>query len=65
MLLQYSKSLAYSLLLILLDNFVTLSMRLFRFLKFQSLETKQYLKYGIGEVVLVVLGILLALQVNN
>ena len=65
MLLQYSKSLAYSLLLILLDNFVTLSMRLFRFQKFQSLETKQYLKYGIGEVVLVVLGILLALQVNN
>ena len=65
MLLQYSKSLAYSLLLILLDNFVTLSMRLFRFLKFQSLETKQYLKYGIGEVFLVVIGILLALQVNN
>ena len=65
MLLQYSKSLAYSLLLILLDNFVTLSMRLFRFQKFQSLETKQYLKYGIGEVFLVVIGILLALQVNN
>ena len=40
-------------------------MRLFRFQKFQSLETKQYLKYGIGEVVLVVIGILLALQVNN
>ena len=40
-------------------------MRFFRFQKFQSLETKQYLKYGIGEVVLVVLGILLALQVNN
>ena len=40
-------------------------MRLFRFLKFQSLETKQYLKYGIGEVFLVVIGILLALQVNN
>ena len=56
---------AYPILLILLDNFVTLSMRLFRFQKFQSLETKQYLKYGIGEVVLVVLGILLALQVNN
>ena len=44
---------------------LTLGMRLFRFQKFQSLETKQYLKYGIGEVVLVVLGILLALQVNN
>ena len=56
---------AYPILLILLDNFVTLSMRLFRFLKFQSLETKQYLKYGIGEVFLVVIGILLALQVNN
>ena len=56
---------AYPLLLILLDNFVTLSMRLFRFQKFQSLETKQYLKYGIGEVFLVVIGILLALQVNN
>ena len=40
-------------------------MRLFRFQKFQSLETKQYLKYGIGEVFLVVIGILLALQVNN
>tara|TARA_B100001093_G_scaffold284479_1_gene271725 strand:+ start:275 stop:535 length:261 start_codon:yes stop_codon:yes gene_type:complete len=40
-------------------------MRLFRFQKFQSLEIKQYLKYGIGEVVLVVIGILLALQVNN
>ena len=40
-------------------------MRLFRFQKFQSLETKQYLRYGIGEVVLVVIGILLALQVNN
>ena len=40
-------------------------MRLFRFQKFQSLETNQYLKYGIGEVVLVVIGILLALQVNN
>ena len=40
-------------------------MRFFRFQNFQSLETKQYLKYGIGEVVLVVLGILLALQVNN
>ena len=56
---------AYPILLILLDNFVTLSMRLFRFQKFQSLETKQYLKYGIGEVFLVVIGILLALQVNN
>ena len=44
---------------------LTLGMRLFRFQKFQSLETKQYLKYGIGEVVLVVIGILLALQVNN
>ena len=28
-------------------------------------KTANYLKYGIGEIVLVVIGILLALQINN
>ena len=36
-----------------------------RFKSLLSNETKQYFKYGLGEVVLVVIGILLALQVNN
>ena len=39
-----------------------------RFIRLKSLlsnETKQYFKYGLGEVILVVIGILLALQVNN
>ena len=40
-------------------------MRLNRFKSLLSNETKQYFKYGLGEIVLVVIGILLALQVNN
>ena len=40
-------------------------MRFFRFKKLVSLETVKYLRYAVGEVVLVVIGILIALQVNN
>ena len=40
-------------------------MRFKRFNKLVNLETKNYLRYAIGEVVLVVAGILIALQVNN
>ena len=40
-------------------------MRFDRFNKLVNLETKNYLRYAIGEVVLVVAGILIALQVNN
>ena len=40
-------------------------MRFFRFKKLVSLETGKYLRYAVGEVVLVVIGILIALQVNN
>ena len=40
-------------------------MRFNRFNSLLSNETKKYFKYGLGEVVLVVIGILLALQVNN
>ena len=40
-------------------------MRFFRFKKLVSLETGKYLRYAIGETILVVLGILIALQINN
>ena len=40
-------------------------MRFFRFKKLVSLETGNYLRYAFGEVILVVVGILIALQVNN
>ena len=40
-------------------------MRFFRFQKLVSLNTGKYLRYAIGEVILVVIGILIALQVNN
>ena len=40
-------------------------MRFFRFKKLVSLETGKYLRYAVGEVILVVIGILIALQVNN
>ena len=40
-------------------------MRFFRFKKLISMETGKYLRYAIGEVILVVIGILIALQVNN
>ena len=40
-------------------------MRFFRFKKLVSLDTSKYLKYAVGEVILVVIGILIALQVNN
>ena len=40
-------------------------MRFFRFQKLVSIETGKYLRYAVGEVILVVIGILIALQVNN
>ena len=40
-------------------------MRFFRFKKLISMETGKYLRYAVGEIVLVVIGILIALQVNN
>ena len=40
-------------------------MRFFRFRKLVSLEASKYLRYAIGEIILVVIGILVALQVNN
>ena len=40
-------------------------MRFFRFRKLVSLEAGKYLRYAIGEIILVVIGILVALQVNN
>ena len=40
-------------------------MRFFRFKKLVSMETGKYLRYAVGEVILVVIGILIALQVNN
>ena len=40
-------------------------MRFFRFKKLVNMETSKYLRYAVGEVVLVVIGILIALQVNN
>ena len=40
-------------------------MRYLRFKRLTSKETKNYLGYACGEVLLVVMGILIALQVNN
>ena len=40
-------------------------MRFFRFKKLISLETGKYLRYAVGEIILVVIGILIALQINN
>ena len=40
-------------------------MRFFRFKKLVSMETSKYLRYAVGEVILVVIGILIALQINN
>lgn len=43
-------------------------MKLFRKIRYELLEknkTGKYLKYAIGEIVLVVIGILIALQINN
>ena len=40
-------------------------MRFFRFKKLISMETGKYLRYAVGEIVLVVIGIFIALQVNN
>lgn len=43
-------------------------MKIFRKARFQLLEkgkTSKYLKYAIGEILLVVIGILIALQINN
>ena len=40
-------------------------MRFFRFKKLVNMETGKYLRYAVGEVILVVIGILIALQVNN
>ena len=40
-------------------------MRFKRFNKFMNLNTKNYLRYAVGEILLVVVGILIALQVNN
>ena len=40
-------------------------MRFFRFKKLVSMETGKYFRYAVGEIVLVVIGILIALQVNN
>ena len=42
-----------------------LSNEIFRFKKLVSMETSKYLRYAVGEVILVVIGILIALQVNN
>ena len=42
--------------------------KLFRKIRFKLLETGKtikYLKYAIGEIILVVIGILIALQINN
>ena len=40
-------------------------MRFFRFKKIINLVRGKYLRYAFGEIILVVIGILLALQVNN
>ena len=43
-------------------------MKIFRKIRFQHLgenKTKHYLLYAIGEIVLVVIGILIALQIDN
>ena len=43
-------------------------MKLFRKLRYQTIQgegTRKYFKYAIGEIVLVVIGILIALQIDN
>tara|TARA_A100000164_G_scaffold382054_1_gene437784 strand:- start:2370 stop:2519 length:150 start_codon:yes stop_codon:yes gene_type:complete len=40
-------------------------MRFFRFKRLVSLETGKYLRYAIGEIILIVNGILIALQIKN
>ncbi|MGB5553347.1 MAG: DUF6090 family protein, partial [Flavobacteriaceae bacterium] len=43
-------------------------MKIFRKIRFELLgenKTRKYLKYAIGEIILVVIGILIALQINN
>ena len=40
-------------------------MKFLRFFRTQSTNTKDYIKYAVGEVFLVVIGILIALSVNN
>ena len=40
-------------------------MRFLRFEKIFKLVQGKYLRYAIGEIILVVIGILIALQVNN
>ena len=40
-------------------------MRFLRFEKIINLVQGKYLRYAVGEIILVVIGILLALQVNN
>ena len=40
-------------------------MRFLRFEKIVNLVRGKYLRYAVGEIILVVIGILLALQVNN
>jgi hypothetical protein len=43
-------------------------MKVFRKIRFQLIENEnasKYLKYAIGEILLVVIGILIALQINN
>lgn len=42
--------------------------KLFRKIRFDLMEknnTRKHLKYAVGEIVLVVIGILIALQINN
>ena len=40
-------------------------MKFLRLFRSQSTNTKDYIKYAVGEVFLVVIGILIALSVNN
>jgi len=47
---------------------IRFNMKIFRFLRWQFLASNKigrYLKYAIGEIALVVIGILIALQINN
>jgi Family of unknown function (DUF6090) len=44
---------------------VTQFFRRIRFNLMEKTKTKRYLKYAIGEIILVVIGILIALQINN
>ena len=42
--------------------------KIFRTIRFQHMkhhQTAKYLKYALGEIILVVIGILIALQINN